>query len=337
MVHTTTHNTALKEVSNANNELWNHVSYVREAVLDGDTLELISSRATKQLATLDDGARYEALDVARKLRQKCGLANGQFDWTLLGQEAGACFNTVPCGITFFQGPIDDAYVPKERKVRPRHVEQEDDVEEEKPQVANTQGAVAKDADKLSMVEKHIKTIDKTLKRKAKAQCESTLSKLDQLQQGDALDDVDQSKKDRLQKRGVEPICAVQCLFNPQSFTQTVENIFHFSFLVKQGSAAIQVPKRNTGAEDDNEEHSDCDYGPKICPKAQRTQMPISRQAIVSLNMADWRNMCDAYGVHESDVPHRTGSKHEKPQNANANAKAKAKSAQKSKSKRSRSS
>ena len=45
---------------------------------------------------------------------------------------------------------------------------------------------------------------------------------------------------RLKKMGQDKICATQFLFNPQSFTQTVENIFSLSFLVKKGAAAVGI-------------------------------------------------------------------------------------------------
>lgn len=41
------------QVRDENNKLWKKVRYVREAVLDGDNLEMISARAAKQTKYLD--------------------------------------------------------------------------------------------------------------------------------------------------------------------------------------------------------------------------------------------------------------------------------------------
>lgn len=281
-----------KDVCNSNNELWKSVSYVREAVLDGDNLEMISSRATKQIQKLDQGARYDAAKFARKLREKCTGPSGKFDWNLLGREAGTCFNSVPSGISFLCGPMDLVYEPKERKVRQRRVVEED-AEEEKAEELTNQNK--KDADKLSAVEQHIKTINKTLKKRSVQECQEKLEELSSLPE---LTDSQKAKKEKLEKRGLEPICAIKCLFNPKSFTQTVENVFHFSFLVRTGAAKIQV-----GTNED-------DAGPKIMPSRLEAGVNTS-QAIVALNMRDWKAMCEAFQVEESDVPHRTGSKHAK--------------------------
>jgi len=85
-----------EQVRDDNNKLWKQVKYVREAVLDGDNLEMIST------------------------------VHGQFDWDLLGREVGCCFNAIPGNVTFFSGPIAGEYKPKERKQRaPRSKDEEE--------------------------------------------------------------------------------------------------------------------------------------------------------------------------------------------------------------------
>jgi hypothetical protein len=47
-----------EQVRDDNNKLWKQVKYVREAVLDGDNLEMISARAAKQTKFLDQVRTY---------------------------------------------------------------------------------------------------------------------------------------------------------------------------------------------------------------------------------------------------------------------------------------
>ena len=94
--------------------------------------------------------------------------------------------------------------------------------------------------------------------------------------------------------------------NPQSFTQTVENIYHYSFLVKKSVAAVQVREKGLGEEDGFvktkpglalkyiDDHS----------KSQAKKPAPPRQAIMTLTMQDWRDLCAAYEVKEGDLPTR---------------------------------
>jgi non-structural maintenance of chromosomes element 4 len=86
-------------------------------------------------------------------------------------------------------------------------------------------------------------------------------------------------------------------------TQTVENFFHYSFLVKKGVATLSV------REDKNVEGFHLPGGPvaKYVTNVEKYRQP--RQAAVNLSMQDWRDLIEAYQIEDSDVPHRTGSKH----------------------------
>jgi len=161
-----------------------------------------------------------------------------------------------------------------------------------------------DGNELSAVEKHIKVIRKTLHDRSteKRDAASERAKEYESQISQEVDDEREVRK-RKKKfvRENSQVNVVNCLFNPKSFTQTVENVFHFSFLVKDGKAGI-----NTRRAEDAEEYGG-DPGPVIRP-TDNLNMPAPKQAIVSLNMKDWRDMCQAYNVEESDVPHRVDGK-----------------------------
>mmetsp|Transcript_34134 Transcript_34134/g.55733 ORF Transcript_34134/g.55733 Transcript_34134/m.55733 type:complete len:130 (+) Transcript_34134:229-618(+) len=110
-----------------------------------------------------------------------------------------------------------------------------------------------------------------------------------------------SKKKKFVKENSQ-VNAVNCLFNPKSFTQTVENVFHFSFLVKEGFSGIRARTAEEAEEFGG------DPGPVIRPIKDGVDPGVPKQAIVSLNMKDWKDMCQAYNVEESDVPHRVDGK-----------------------------
>jgi len=194
------------------------------------------------------------------------------------------------------------YVPKERKKREKRVvDEESDEEEEQPEELDQKKQKA-DADKLSAVERNMAIVNKVLNQKsheAYAKAHEAFK-----EEEGALDPEEKKRrKKRIKSKGYE-IDAVQHLFNPKSFTQTVENIFHFSFLVKKGTAGIAVRTEQEAKEFGGVP------GPVVRACAPKEgHNPVPKQAIVALNMRDWRDMCEAFEVTEGDIPHRKGSKH----------------------------
>ena len=253
--------------------------------------------------------RYDADRLVTKVVQKCRSSTRSstfFDWTALGVEAGICFNAIPSRVCFLNGPLQDGgeiLHVKQRRVIQRPVEQ-DTTEEAKPEDVQMKRQV-KDCDQLSAVEESMTVLEKVLHYQVRKTYAHHKKRL--------LDDHDgrtlpPEVNKRLKKHGTDR-CAIHYLFNPISFTQTVENIFHYSFMIKKGSA--QIARRETRTE----------FGPagpvvKYKDKNQNQyQKPPKcvppKQCIVSLTMKDWRELCAAYQVEQGDVPHRTGSKQHK--------------------------
>jgi len=306
-----------------NNALWNDVRFTREAVLDSENMDLISSKAAREVEKIIQVPRYDAVTLAQNLVKKGSIRNGgthQFHWAGLGFQVGVCFSSLPSNCSFLYGPLDADFTPKERKKVERkkklqQMEEEmENLEEEKPENMDQKKKVG-DGNELSAVEKHIKTINQTLVRRTneeKALAKERLAQyMTQLTQEEGIRDERElaKKKKKFMKEAFGKVDAVNCLFNPKSFTQTVENIFHFSFAVKAGTAEIKT----RGAEE--AEEYGLEPGPVVMGRdlnnedtatAEKATVSLPTQAIVALSMKDWRDMCAAYSVEESDVPHRGG-------------------------------
>ena len=224
--------------------------------------------------------------------------NSYFDWRSLGIQAGVCFNAVPARISFLNGPLVDGKeeaAVKQRAKRVRKTQTDSDAEEEQPE--DVKGHTARGADKLSAVEKNIKDVNTALTQKVKRNYALKKQKLSKAY-GD-VESIPERVKKRMKKN--TEVCAIELLFNPKSFTQTVENLYHYSFLVKEGAASLNVRDEKVL---DKEKGFYLDGGPVVRNVTKKEVNATPRQAIVSLTMEDWKDLIEAYDVQSSDVPHR---------------------------------
>ena len=156
--------------------------------------------------------------------------------------------------------------------------EEDDVEEEKPEeLHQKKGKDNADSNKLSAVDEHMSVIKKTLKKKSQEEFKKRLEQYEIMEDGS-----DEKKQyDKYLRKSGREICAVKFLFNPKSFTQTVENIFHFSFMIKDGHAAISTKHQ------EDEHDGSLKVRPLVRPATLRNmenKKTQVKQAIVALNM-----------------------------------------------------
>jgi len=148
-------------------------------------------------------------------------------------------------------------------------------------------------------------------RKAK---EARLTEADKVQATEVIrDDLQEDKgttelvvhvADILEQAGGESgINLFRFLINPASFTQTVENIFFTSFLVKDRKAAIELI--------DSEDHPEGDIGDAVIFASdppgdeERQEGDLeARQIVLEMDMKTWKDAIKAYNITESVIPHR---------------------------------
>ena len=85
------------------------------------------------------------------------------------------------------------------------------------------------------------------------------------------------------------------MVNPKSFTQTAENILALSFQIKKGAVTVGKSKG---------------YDLPVVsmkPQGGEDSMMPSKQSVISLNMAQWRNLVKEFNVKQGEgVPPRGG-------------------------------
>ncbi|XP_067242486.1 non-structural maintenance of chromosomes element 4 homolog A isoform X2 [Chanodichthys erythropterus] len=89
----------------------------------------------------------------------------------------------------------------------------------------------------------------------------------------------------------EPISYYEFVIDPNSFSRTVENIFHTSFLIRDGLARMYLDKDNL---------------PCIAPVEEGEVEPggasIRHQCVISINHESWREIIDAFDIKDALIP-----------------------------------
>lgn len=277
-----------------NNQLWDRVRYTSEAALESNNLELIAAHAAREADDLILLPRYDAHCLIQKLREKVTfrVPSGikRFDWRGFSTQVGICFNACSKHVSFQYGPLEVGYeLPgQKRAARKKKVVQDDDIEEEEERLIETDHTIGRTGNELSAVEKHMRTTYRTLVKRSKEQMEGA-----KLREGDYISvlkkellDLDVKERETIiahktkyYRAESQKVDVVQALFNPQSFTQTVENISHLSHLIKENRAAIEIRSIDEALE--------LGYGPGPVVRPlmkEAEEIPRPRQAILSLNM-----------------------------------------------------
>ncbi|GAX27203.1 hypothetical protein FisN_13Lh244 [Fistulifera solaris] len=204
----------LEGVRDTNNELFHHVTYTRELVLDADNVVLLANNYAKQVEQSVQVPRYDAIKVISALKKQCTMrkdGNTFFDWATLGVQTGVCYNAVPSKVSFAAGKYEVGIAAKPKKAR-------------EAKVKDTSEAVRPDEEKVEAKG------DKATMSVADA-CVLKLRKR-------ILKDYTANINIKEGAPAPEPLDPLEILLDPKSFTKTVENFFYFSFLIKRGHAGV---------------------------------------------------------------------------------------------------
>ena len=192
-----------------NDELYSAVDAPQEAVMDAVVMKHLSRLArqqAEQMSTNINQFKYE--DYSNKLKASMNVVDrlDQKKWVMLGQQVKAMFKRAP-PLSYMYGTLDT--VPPEPK--PKKTRETRNKNATKPsQLKETQAAV------MTQTEK---TVNQTV------QIVAHVLKCLVLKWKD---------------NGKNPLNYFKFVINPACFGSSIENMFHVSFLIKEGKAEISI-------------------------------------------------------------------------------------------------
>lgn len=87
----------------------------------------------------------------------------------------------------------------------------------------------------------------------------------------------------------------QFALNPESFGDSVENLFYISFLIRDGTAAIV----------ENDEGDPMLLLSEVPTEEDRQAGLTRRQIVFELDMATWRDLIEVYDIQSAMIPTRS--------------------------------
>jgi hypothetical protein len=235
------------------NRLFSDVVHAREGALDAQWFTQTSKYGLEQVNRIHVGQEFSAKAFLKNIVTKYKVENRQEDeanedddgvdinWTALGRDVFQYFNRTPT-VTFMNGPLQKLEVKKiERKPRAK----EDNDQEA---TVTEPDKIVKQDNKRDYTSTEVAEIHKHLRKKQ-----------------------DQSQN--------KPVQLLDVVVDPNSFTHTIENMFHYAFLIKEGRAGISV----------DSDPSNLQASIKEPPQSSSSEQK-KKQAVLKLNLNMWKQL-----------------------------------------------
>lgn len=265
-------NNKLTEVLEEANKLFKDVRQAREAALDAQLLVVASDLGKEKASQLfSEGAAFDPTAFAENLLSFMGLnrlEDGEDEqhnggsvqgylppdaWHRLSMRAEQCFRTAPSFHYMMGSFYAEPPPPKPRTERQRRVP-------------------TKEAKRIMPTQ--LKKMEESHQEATEKEVERILGYLKSYYQDD-------------------PTTAIpyyEFVIDPNSFSRTVENIFHTSFLIRDGLARVYL---------------DEDKLPCIAPLEEEEVEPdgsaSSKQCILSITPKIWKDLIDAFDIRETMI------------------------------------
>lgn len=261
-------NNKLTEVLEEANKLFKDVRQAREAALDAQLL-VVATDLGKEKATqlFAEGSAFDSTAFAELLLSFMGLnrlENGEDDeqneegylpddaWERVARRADCCFRTAPT-FHYMMGSFHAEPPPPKQRI-----------------------------------ERQKKATNKEAKRIMPTQ----LKKMEESQQEATEKEVERIfgyLKTYYQDDPTTPISYYEFVIDPNSFSRTVENMFHFSFLIRDGLARMYL---------------DDDKLPCIAPVEEQREGGESTsrtQCVTSISIKTWKELIEAFDIRDTMI------------------------------------
>eukprot|EP00466_Bigelowiella_natans_P006035 jgi/Bigna1/90621/estExt_fgenesh1_pg.C_750020 len=233
------------------------VAHPTEAIVDLQAQLTLSDIAESGIRARNQAVDISIADLLHELDKRFCPDGDDFDWERVGMKAAEFISAVP-PTRLLGGVLTKEFVrPKQR----RHAKKKRKIVQEAKRT--TKEIVDADKEEKAHTEGRVTSLKKKLKRAA--------------------------------KHGNDLINYFEVVCNPESFSQTVENVFDLSFIVKIGEAKIVM------------QNGVPHVGFHSYRKEENFEDLVSHQGIFKMNASIWKEMCTALNIEKPFIKTRTES------------------------------